>query len=50
MFLNALGAYSRRVRERFPIAAPVTWAQVERGIPPGAFTIAQPFKNRRRKE
>jgi hypothetical protein len=27
----AVGAYSPRARERFPVAAPVTWAQVERG-------------------
>jgi bifunctional non-homologous end joining protein LigD len=38
---TAIGAYSPRVREGFPIAAPVTWAQVERGIRPDAFTIAQ---------
>ena len=38
---TAIGAYAPRVREGFPIAAPVTWAQVERGIRPDAFTIAQ---------
>jgi bifunctional non-homologous end joining protein LigD len=29
---TAVGAYSPRVRQGFPIAAPVTWKQVERGI------------------
>ena len=33
--------YSPRAREGFPVAAPVTWAQVERGIRPDAFTIAR---------
>jgi bifunctional non-homologous end joining protein LigD len=39
---TAIGAYSPRAREGFPVAAPVTWAQVERGIRPDAFTIAPP--------
>jgi bifunctional non-homologous end joining protein LigD len=39
---TAIGAYSPRAREGFPVAAPVTWAQVERGIRPDAFTIARP--------
>ena len=39
---TAVGAYSPRAREGFPVAAPVTWAQVERGIHPDAFTIARP--------
>jgi bifunctional non-homologous end joining protein LigD len=43
---TAVGAFSPRVREGFPITAPMTWAQIKRGIPPGAFKIAQ---NRRRK-
>jgi bifunctional non-homologous end joining protein LigD len=38
---TAIGAYSPRSREGFPVAAPVTWAQVERGIRPDAFTIAR---------
>jgi bifunctional non-homologous end joining protein LigD len=38
---TAVGAYSPRAREGFPLAAPVTWAQVERGIRPDAFTIAR---------
>jgi bifunctional non-homologous end joining protein LigD len=46
---TAIGAYSPRVREGFPIAAPVTWAQVERGIRPDAFTIVQFPRSHRRK-
>ena len=41
---TAIGAYSPRARLGFPIAAPVTWAQVERGILPDAFTIDHPLK------
>jgi bifunctional non-homologous end joining protein LigD len=40
---TAVGAYSPRVREGFPIAAPVTWKQVERGIKPDAFTMRRPL-------
>jgi bifunctional non-homologous end joining protein LigD len=36
---TAIGAYSPRAREGFPIAAPVTWKQIERGIAPDAYTI-----------
>jgi bifunctional non-homologous end joining protein LigD len=39
---TAVGAYSPRAREGFPIAAPVTWKRVEHGITPGAFTMYQP--------
>jgi bifunctional non-homologous end joining protein LigD len=41
---TAIGTYSPRAREGFPIAAPVTWRQVERGIRPDAFTIDHPFR------
>jgi bifunctional non-homologous end joining protein LigD len=41
---TAVGAFSPRARQEFPIAAPVTWKQVERGIRPDAFTIERPFK------
>jgi bifunctional non-homologous end joining protein LigD len=34
---TAVGAYSPRVRPGFPIAAPVTWAAVERGVRPDAY-------------
>jgi bifunctional non-homologous end joining protein LigD len=43
---TAVGAYSPRVRAGFPIAAPVTWAQVEKGIRPDAFTMASPPASR----
>jgi bifunctional non-homologous end joining protein LigD len=33
---TAIGVYSPRARERFPIAAPVTWSKVEAGIKPDA--------------
>jgi bifunctional non-homologous end joining protein LigD len=36
---TAVGAYSPRARAGFPIAAPVTWNDVERGIRSNAFTI-----------
>jgi len=41
---TAIGTYSPRAREGFPIAAPVTWKRLERGIRPDAFTIASPFR------
>jgi bifunctional non-homologous end joining protein LigD len=41
---TAAGAYSPRVRPGAPIAAPVTWKQVERGIRPDTFTMANPFR------
>ncbi len=44
---TAVGAYSPRAQPGFPIAAPVTWAQLMRGLAPDAFTMASPFKPRR---
>jgi bifunctional non-homologous end joining protein LigD len=41
---TAVGTYSPRARPGMPIAAPVTWRQVEAGIAPDAFTIAHPFR------
>ncbi len=41
---TAIGAYSPRVRESFPIAAPVTWSRIEAGIRPDAFTMKSPFR------
>jgi bifunctional non-homologous end joining protein LigD len=38
---TAVGAYSPRARPGFPIAVPVTWAQVERGIKPDAFGLTR---------
>jgi len=43
---TAVGAYSPRVRPGFPIAAPVTWQQIEGGIRPDAFSITNPFRHR----
>jgi bifunctional non-homologous end joining protein LigD len=39
---TAIGTYSPRARPGFPIAAPVTWSDIERGIAPDAFTMARP--------
>jgi bifunctional non-homologous end joining protein LigD len=41
---TAVGAWSPRARYGFPIAAPVTWAQVESGIQPDVFTMMHPFR------
>ena len=43
---TAIGTYSPRVREGFPIAAPVTWSCIEAGIRPDAFTMKSPFRVR----
>ena len=40
---TAVGTYSPRARPGLPIAARVSWQQVEEGIAPDAFTIAHPF-------
>jgi bifunctional non-homologous end joining protein LigD len=40
---TAIGAYSPRAKGGFPIAAPVTWKQVERAIKPDAFTMRRPL-------
>ncbi|MCK1716067.1 MULTISPECIES: DNA ligase D [unclassified Bradyrhizobium] len=45
---TAIGTYSPRAREGFPIAAPVTWKRIESGIRPDAFTIESPFRVKRR--
>jgi bifunctional non-homologous end joining protein LigD len=46
---TAVGAYSPRVRPGFSIAAPVTWAEVERGVQSDAFTMDKPPGQRRRR-
>jgi bifunctional non-homologous end joining protein LigD len=38
---TAVGTYSPRARPGFPIAAPVTWRQIEGGIAAHAFTIGK---------
>jgi bifunctional non-homologous end joining protein LigD len=43
---TAIGTYSPRAREGFPIAAPVTWSRLEAGIRPDAFSIMSPFRVR----
>jgi bifunctional non-homologous end joining protein LigD len=39
---TAVGAYSPRARPGFPVAAPVTWHDIERGVRPVAFTLTKP--------
>lgn len=39
---TAVGAYSPRVRKDFPVAAPVTWGDVQHGITPDGFTMQKP--------
>jgi bifunctional non-homologous end joining protein LigD len=40
---TAIGTYSPRAREGFPIAAPVGWSRIETGIRPDAFSVEHPF-------
>jgi bifunctional non-homologous end joining protein LigD len=40
---TAVGTYSPRARPGFPIAAPVTWRQVENGVRPDAYSMQRPF-------
>jgi bifunctional non-homologous end joining protein LigD len=44
---TAVGTYSPRARPGNPIAAPVTWRDIEKGIRPDAFSIAKPPAARR---
>jgi bifunctional non-homologous end joining protein LigD len=39
---TAIGAWSPRARAGFPVAAPVSWRQVEKGIGSDAFTMEDP--------
>ncbi|WP_309084158.1 DNA ligase D [Chelativorans sp.] len=45
---TAIGTYSPRARSGFPVAAPVTWRDIDRGMRPDAFTIARLPKRRLR--
>ena len=45
---TAVGTYSPRARAGFPIAAPVTWRQVENGVQPDAYSMERPFSPKRR--
>jgi bifunctional non-homologous end joining protein LigD len=38
---TAVGAYSPRVREGFPVPAPVTWKEVEAGVVPDAYSMSR---------
>lgn len=40
---TAVATYSPRARPGFPIACPTTWAALDSGIEPDAFTMARPF-------
>jgi DNA primase len=40
---TAVATYSPRARAGFPIAAPTTWDDLERGIQPDAYFIKRPF-------
>jgi bifunctional non-homologous end joining protein LigD len=44
---TAIGAYSPRARQGFPIAYPVTWKRIESGISADAFTMDSPFRAHR---
>jgi bifunctional non-homologous end joining protein LigD len=39
---TAVGTWSPRARPGFPIARPITWKQIEKGISPSAFSIDNP--------
>src|SRR4029453_14233060 len=39
---TAIGAYSPRALTGFPIVAPVSWRELERGLRPDAFTLQKP--------
>jgi len=39
---TAVGAYSPRAREGFPVAAPVTWKDIEHGVGPDAYSMRRP--------
>jgi bifunctional non-homologous end joining protein LigD len=41
---TAIGAYSPRAREGFPVAAPITWREIEKGLRSDAFSITRPPK------
>jgi bifunctional non-homologous end joining protein LigD len=43
---TAIGTYSPRARPRFPIAVPLTWEQVEKGVKSDAVTLAKTIGGR----
>jgi bifunctional non-homologous end joining protein LigD len=44
---TAVATYSPRARAGFPIAAPTTWAALQKGVRPDAYTLSSPPKSRR---
>jgi bifunctional non-homologous end joining protein LigD len=44
---TAIGAFSPIARRGFPIAAPVSWRELDKGIRPDAVTLSQPFGRRK---
>ena len=46
---TAVGTYSPRARPGFPVAAPLTWRQVEDGVSPQAYAMERPFRPNRRR-
>ena len=40
---TAVGTYSPRARPGFPVAAPLTWRQVENGVSPQTYSMERPF-------
>jgi bifunctional non-homologous end joining protein LigD len=43
---TGVGTYSPRARPCFPVAAPVTWKDIERGLRPNAFSMSRPPKRK----
>ena len=39
---TAVGAYSPRAREGFPVAAPATWKELEAGVAPDDYSMSRP--------
>jgi bifunctional non-homologous end joining protein LigD len=44
----AIGAWSPRALPGFPLAAPLDWTQLQRGVRPDTFTLQQHRKGRKR--
>lgn len=42
---TAVGTFSPRARRGFPIAAPITWEELGKGIRPDAYSLARPISN-----
>ena len=41
---TAVGTYSPRARDGFPISAPVSWSLIESGMRPDAYNMENPFR------